>query len=446
MSVIFETNRGNFTLDLFVDEYPVAATNFLKLCKLQYYRGCSFFRVIPDVFAQCGDRTNRGDGGESIYGVIKGKQDRFLRCVFPGGKRDSSLHRKGLISMVSVSTTKEVSMIGSQFVIALSDSPRDRAYLEDGYVPVAQIVEGLELLDQVSALPIDPISKKTLEFVAITHVEVLDDPFDDPEGMPKEEMPPLKSAADALVDFDPQDQEENEKREAKSRAIVLEMVGDLPDADVRPPDNIIFVCKLNPETDEEGLDMLFSRFGKILSCEVIRDWKTGQSLNYAFIEYEDKKSCELAYFKMHNVLVDDRRIHVDFSQSVSQLWNKNLRMRRKRQRMREQPARKPLQSHRPSDHHEVIEVVRHRERKVSDDRRSRWDEMPVTNEVEARPGPSSLESRHDGPSPHRRSSHGERSQEEHRHRHHHHHHPRDDDRHRGRHRDRDLHGQRERRP
>ena len=53
------------------------------------------------------------------------------------------------------------------------------------------------------------------------------------------------------------------------------------------------------------------------SCEVIRDRKTGDSLQYAFVEFENKTACESAYFKMDNVLIDDRRIHVDFSQSVS---------------------------------------------------------------------------------------------------------------------------------
>ena len=67
---------------------------------------------------------------------------------------------------------------------------------------------------------------------------------------------------------------------------------------------------------DEDLDLIFSRFGKILSCEVIRDKKTGDSLQYAFIEFEEQKSCEQAYFKMQDVLIDDHRIHVDFSQSV----------------------------------------------------------------------------------------------------------------------------------
>ena len=67
---------------------------------------------------------------------------------------------------------------------------------------------------------------------------------------------------------------------------------------------------------DDDLELIFSRFGKILSCEVIRDRKTGDSLQYAFIEFEKKESAEQAYFKMENVLIDDHRIHVDFSQSV----------------------------------------------------------------------------------------------------------------------------------
>ncbi|KAL8948403.1 MAG: hypothetical protein Q9222_005405 [Ikaeria aurantiellina] len=107
--------------------------------------------------------------------------------------------------------------------------------------------------------------------------------------------------------------------EARAQALTLEIVGDLPYAEVKPPENVLFVCKLNPVTEDEDLDLIFSRFGKILSCEVIRDKRTGDSLQYAFIEFEDQKACEQAYFKMQGVLIDDHRIHVDFSQSVSRL-------------------------------------------------------------------------------------------------------------------------------
>lgn len=118
------------------------------------------------------------------------------------------------------------------------------------------------------------------------------------------------------------DLEEINAREAKSRAVVLEILGDIPDADVAPPKNVLFVCKLNPVTEQDDLKIIFSRFGNVKSCDVIRDYKTGDSLQYAFVEFETEDACNDAYFRMQNVLIDDRRIHVDFCQSVSGFWKR----------------------------------------------------------------------------------------------------------------------------
>ena len=120
-------------------------------------------------------------------------------------------------------------------------------------------------------------------------------------------------------------QSEIVEHQAKTRAAVLEILEDLPDADVEPPKNVLFVCKLNPVTQSHDLELIFSRFGEIRSCEVIRDWKTGDSLQYAFIEFETEEACIAAYTKMDNVLIDERRIHCDFSQSVAKLWNTHRR-------------------------------------------------------------------------------------------------------------------------
>lgn len=100
------------------------------------------------------------------------------------------------------------------------------------------------------------------------------------------------------------------------------MLNDLPDSEIKPADNILFICKLNPLTTDEDLQTIFARFGSIESCEIIKDWKTGDSLCYAFIEFTSVQSCEEAYFKMNNSLIDDRRIQVDFSQSVSRIYNR----------------------------------------------------------------------------------------------------------------------------
>lgn len=168
----------------------------------------------------------------------------------------------------------------------------------------------------------------------IRHTIVLDDPTPALAGLedliPEQSPEPEFSHDGRLEDdwnpengasADPREtMEKHQEQEAKNRAAVLEMIGDLPEADAAPPPNVLFVCKLNPVTQEEDLEIIFGRFGKVKSCDIIRDWKTGDSLCYAFIGFDSEASCEEAYFKMNNVLIDDRRIKVDFSQSVSHLW------------------------------------------------------------------------------------------------------------------------------
>ena len=43
-------------------------------------------------------------------------------------------------------------------------------------------------------------------------------------------------------------------------------------------------------TEDADLELIFSRFGRIESCDIVRDWKTGDSLNFAFIAFEEEKS------------------------------------------------------------------------------------------------------------------------------------------------------------
>jgi len=203
-------------------------------------------------------------------------------------------------------------------------------YLDGKHAPFGRVVEGLETLHAINEAFVDD-KNRPLRDIRIRHVIVLDDPFPPLKGLDipphspvptPEQLKSLRVADDEVLD-DGSDETAAEKvrreREARAQALTLEMVGDLPFADVRPPENVLFVCKLNAVTRSEDLELIFSRFGKILSCEIITDRKTGDSLQYAFIEFDQREDAERAYFKMDNVLIDDRRIHVDFSQSVTKL-------------------------------------------------------------------------------------------------------------------------------
>ncbi|KAG1906901.1 cyclophilin-like domain-containing protein [Suillus fuscotomentosus] len=336
MSVLFETSLGDLVIDLEVEQCPKTCENFLKLCKVYYYNLNAFFNVSKDFLAQAGDPTATGTGGESIWSYVasQGEKDATAARYFAPEFVPKLKHtHKGTVSMaVAPSVNDEKGGCGSQFFITLADNID---YLDGKHAVFGHVVEGLETLDKLNDVFTDQ-DGRPFKDVRIRHVVILDDPFPDPPSLvqpPSSPTRPPDNSTRIAEDEDPlatlpDEEEERIRREkaAAASALTLEMVGDLPFANVRPPENVLFVCKLNPVTRDEDLELIFSRFGTIMSCQVIRDKKTGDSLQYAFIEFDKRDDAEQAYFKMQNVLVDDRRIWVDFSQSVARLnttWSNN---------------------------------------------------------------------------------------------------------------------------
>ncbi|KAI1925695.1 Peptidyl-prolyl cis-trans isomerase-like 4 [Ophidiomyces ophidiicola] len=346
MSVLLETSLGDIVVDLLVDSAPKACENFLKLCKVKYFNFSPIHSVQKSFSFQTGDPLGpdspESDGGSSIWGILKGPSQKLFP-VEPIPNLKHSL--RGTVSMVTVPSPKDpdTRLAGSQFIITLGDN---LDYLDGKAAIFGNVVEGFDVLEKVNDAFIDE-KGRPLKDIRIKHTAILDDPFSDPPQLivPPESPVPSKAQLATVMIADDEELDDNadeetleklrREREARAQALTLEMVGDLPFAEVKPPENVLFVCKLNPVTHDEDLNLIFSRFGPILSCEVIRDKRTGDSLQYAFIEFENQKDCEQAYFKMQGVLIDDHRIHVDFSQSVSKLsdsWRSATNAKRANQR------------------------------------------------------------------------------------------------------------------
>lgn len=128
--------------------------------------------------------------------------------------------------------------------------------------------------------------------------------------------------------------QQHQEKANETLSLMLNVLNGVADThgDIRPPENVLFVCKLNPVTTAEGLALCFAQFGRVVSADVIHDSKTKQSLCYGFVEFESVEACFRAFQKMDQALIDDCRIHVDFSQSVSKLWAQRQREMRKRHR------------------------------------------------------------------------------------------------------------------
>jgi peptidyl-prolyl cis-trans isomerase-like 4 len=312
---------------------------------VKYYNFSPFHSVQKGFTCQTGDPLGpdspESDGGSAIWGLLSGPSKKsFVADIDPKLKHTE----RGTVSMATVPSTRDPDerLAGSQFIITLGDNID---YLDGKAAPFGMVVEGFDTLEKINDA-FTNADGRPLKDIRIRHTIILEDPYPDPPGLIVPDASPVPSKAQLatvmIADDEDLDEEVDEaameklrrEREARAQALTLEMVGDLPFAEVKPPENVLFVCKLNPVTHDEDLELIFSRFGKILSCEVIRDKRTGDSLQYAFIEFENQKDCEQAYFKMQGVLIDDHRIHVDFSQSVSKLsdtWRDATNSKRQRQ-------------------------------------------------------------------------------------------------------------------
>ena len=109
--VIFETNEGEITFELFSNDAPNTVNNFIKLVNDGFYNGLSFHRVIPGFMAQ-GGCPNTKEGSSGMPGT--GGPGYSIKCEI-----NSNKHLKGSLSMAHAG--KDTG--GSQFFIVYEPQP-----------------------------------------------------------------------------------------------------------------------------------------------------------------------------------------------------------------------------------------------------------------------------------------------------------------------------------
>lgn len=325
MSVLFITSLGNIYFNLYCKDCPLSSKNFIKLCKIKFYTNNLIYSVQKDFIAQSGSPTNSDCSPEnkSIYGIISNNDKD---CFFKDEIRPKYQHnKKGLLCTANIGPD----MNSSTFYITLSSN--NLISLNGKHTIFGEVTKGFDVLDKINDAYCDE-DNRPYQNIRIIHCIVLNDPFDDLEGMVIPEKSPeykrdlsdnkhLDDDFDIEKFFNENDTEEKIKeklreQETKNKSVMLELLEDLPNSNVKPPKNVLFICRLNPVTQAKDLENIFEQFGPIKDCRIVRDKKTKQSLKYGFIEFEKIEDCEKAYLKMDGALIDDFRIKVDFSQSI----------------------------------------------------------------------------------------------------------------------------------
>ena len=144
----FETTLGTFTVELYRDQMPVTAGNFIALAKEGFYDGLHFHRVINNFMIQFGCPHSRDP--ESRAAGTGGPKSGNIRDEFPTGVQLSN--EPGTLSMAN---TGRPNSGGSQFFI---NTVHNR-YL-DWFTPGAskhpvfgKVTGGMEIVKAIETTP-----------------------------------------------------------------------------------------------------------------------------------------------------------------------------------------------------------------------------------------------------------------------------------------------------
>ncbi len=160
-----ETSLGSFQIEIFLDQMPITAKNFIKLAKSGFYDGLHFHRVIDGFMIQFGcphsrdPESRRAGTGDSPDGTIQDEHPPQLRLS----------NEPGTLSMAN---TGQPNSGSCQFFI----NTVHNAYL-DYFSPgpskhpvFAKIISGMDVVQKIEKTPTRPDDrpKTPVQMIKIT--------------------------------------------------------------------------------------------------------------------------------------------------------------------------------------------------------------------------------------------------------------------------------------
>ena len=143
--VEFQTNMGNFTVDVNEKAAPKTAANFLAYVKSGFYKNTLFHRVIPNFMIQGG-------------GFITGMEEKDTRAPIPLESRNGLTNRRGTIAMARTNNPNSAT---SQFFINVRDNHfLNAAQAQDGngYAVFGKVISGMETVDAIAGVKTHSVS------------------------------------------------------------------------------------------------------------------------------------------------------------------------------------------------------------------------------------------------------------------------------------------------
>lgn len=132
--VVFETNYGNFEVELDRKNAPITTKNFIEYVNEGFYDGLIFHRVIKGFMVQ-------GGGFD-----INMKQKKTKEPI----KNEADNGLKNLKYTIAMARTSEINSATSQFFINTNDNNfLDHGFRDYGYAVFGKVISGFETIDKI---------------------------------------------------------------------------------------------------------------------------------------------------------------------------------------------------------------------------------------------------------------------------------------------------------
>ena len=151
--VVFSTNQGDITIELYADKAPITVKNFLAYVDEGFFNNTIFHRVIPNFMIQGGGFT----------------QDMQQKPTKPPIKNEADNGLRNSRGTLAMARTGVVDSATAQFFINLTENSfLDNGVRDFGYAVFGKVVAGMDVVDKIAAVktttkagnqnvPVDPV-------------------------------------------------------------------------------------------------------------------------------------------------------------------------------------------------------------------------------------------------------------------------------------------------
>ncbi len=134
-----ETSMGNIIVEFFPDRAPEHVRNFLRLASAGVYEGTAFHRVARGFVIQGGHMPSRKEPlSEPQQALVRNLQPEF----------NDTPHDKGILSMARLDAPASAT---TSFFIVPARTPA----LDGKYTAFGRVVEGLDVVEKIEAVPVN---------------------------------------------------------------------------------------------------------------------------------------------------------------------------------------------------------------------------------------------------------------------------------------------------